>query len=86
MDKNQKVVLGFILGIAAGALAGILMAPDSGDETRRKITDKAKGVKDDLSDQITTAINKLSAYVDKVQDELKGVASQAVEKAQENVN
>lgn len=86
MDKNQKVVLGFILGVAAGAIAGILLAPESGEETRRKISDKAKNYKDDLSGQINSAINKLSAYVEKVQGELKGVAAEATEKAKANVN
>lgn len=86
MDKNQKVVLGFILGVAAGAVAGILLAPESGEETRRKISDKAKNYKDDLSGQINSAISKLSAYVEKVQGELKGVAAEATEKAKANVN
>ena len=46
--ENQKAVLGFILGVTAGALAGLLLAPSSGEETRSKINNKAKGVKDDL--------------------------------------
>ena len=86
MDNNQKALLGLILGITAGAVAGILLAPDSGTETRRKIADKANGYKDDLTGQINSAINKLSAYVEKVQGEMKNVGVEAGEKAKATVN
>ena len=86
MDSNQKALVGFVVGLAAGAVAGLLLAPNSGQETRRKIADKTKDLSDDLSGQINTAISKLSDYVEKVQSEIKGVASSAVEKAKANVN
>jgi gas vesicle protein len=44
--SNTKTVLGFIAGAAVGALAGILLAPDKGSDTRRKIADKTGNVTD----------------------------------------
>ncbi len=82
MDSNQKAILGFILGITAGAVAGLLLAPSSGEETRKKLTDKAKGYKDELNGQINTAINKLSTYADQV----RGAATEAADKATSSVN
>ena len=35
MSKG-KLLLGVLAGVAAGALLGILMAPDKGSETRKK--------------------------------------------------
>lgn len=38
---KAESLLGFIAGAAAGALAGILFAPDKGEVTRKKIMDAA---------------------------------------------
>jgi len=46
--SNTKTVLGFIAGAAVGALAGILLAPDKGTDTRKKIVGKAEGITDSL--------------------------------------
>jgi len=63
MTSDQKVVVGFLCGVAAGALAGLLLAPTSGEETRKKIASKATDLKDDLSSQITSTFGKLSEQV-----------------------
>lgn len=46
--SNTKTVLGFIAGAAVGALAGILLAPEKGKDTRNKIAGKAGGISDSL--------------------------------------
>jgi gas vesicle protein len=63
MSSDQKVIVGFLLGAAAGAMAGILLAPSSGEETRKKIADKATDIKDELSTQINTSFGRLSEQV-----------------------
>jgi len=63
MSSDQKVIVGFLLGAAAGTLAGILLAPNSGEETRKKIADKATDLKDELSTQINSSFGKLSEQV-----------------------
>lgn len=63
MTNDQKIIVGFLCGIAAGTLAGLLLAPSSGEETRKKITEKASDLKEDLSNQITTTFGKLSEQV-----------------------
>lgn len=63
MTNDQKVIVGFLCGVAAGALAGILLAPTSGEETRKKIADKASDLKDDLSSQLTTTFGRLQEQV-----------------------
>jgi gas vesicle protein len=63
MSSDQKVIVGFLLGAAAGAMAGILLAPSSGEETRKKIADKATDLKDELSTQINTSFGRLSEQV-----------------------
>lgn len=42
MNSSSKVITALVIGIAAGALAGILLAPDKGSETRRKISEEGE--------------------------------------------
>jgi gas vesicle protein len=42
MDTNTKIFLGFLAGITAGVVAGILLAPEKGDRTRKFLIDRAK--------------------------------------------
>lgn len=63
MTNDQKVIVGFLCGIAAGALAGLLLAPNSGEETRKKIAEKANDLKDDLSSQLTQGFGRLTEQV-----------------------
>jgi gas vesicle protein len=37
--SSGKVILGIIAGVSIGAMAGILLAPDKGVATRKKIVD-----------------------------------------------
>jgi len=58
MDTG-KVVVGLLAGIAAGALLGILFAPDKGSETRKSILSK----KDDYADAMK---KKFDEFVDSI--------------------
>lgn len=46
--NSSKIALGVLGGIAAGAIAGILLAPDKGSKTRKKIVNKSKDFADDI--------------------------------------
>jgi gas vesicle protein len=61
----SKLLVGFLAGAAVGALAGILLAPDSGSNTRKKIADKTG----DLSDTVKKSFNK---FIDGVKDTYAG--------------
>lgn len=63
--KNTAIILAAFLGGAlVGAALGLLFAPESGDETRKKIVDalEKKGIKlsksemDDLIDEIKSQV------------------------------
>ena len=42
MNTTGKIIAGFLLGTAIGALTGILMAPSTGKTTRKNLNKKAK--------------------------------------------
>src|SRR5690349_13554358 len=59
--KTGKVLLGVLAGVAAGALIGILFAPEKGSKTRKKILDKGQDYADELKE-------KFDVFVDAVVD------------------
>lgn len=42
MNTTSKVIAGVVLGAAIGMIAGILVAPTTGNRTRKNINKKAK--------------------------------------------
>ena len=50
-----KGLLAFIGGALAGATAAILLAPDSGENTRKKLKEKAQREYDHLKDKLARA-------------------------------
>jgi gas vesicle protein len=66
---NKKVLLGFLGGLAVGAIAGILLAPDKGSNTRKAIVDMAGDVTDAVENSIHDALDKVKEkYVDAVKE------------------
>lgn len=70
--SSSKLIVGFLAGAAVGALAGILLAPDKGSNTRKKIADKTG----DLSDTVKKSFNK---FIDGVKDTYSGAKEEADE-------
>jgi len=59
MSSDSKLLLGLIVGATAGAIAGLMLAPASGKETREKIVDKASELKSDLDKKFVDLSNKI---------------------------
>ncbi|MCS6795625.1 MAG: YtxH domain-containing protein [Raineya sp.] len=52
MSNGQKIFVSFVVGAAAGVVAGLLLAPKSGKETRQRIAQKASELKNALETRI----------------------------------
>ena len=59
MSNDSKLLLGLIVGVAAGAVAGLLIAPTSGKETREKIKEASTNFKADLDNKLNELSSKL---------------------------
>ena len=64
MSKTGNTLVAILAGAAVGAVAGILMAPEKGEETRKRIgkgfktsTDELNKKFDDLKSQVKSALN-----------------------------
>lgn len=79
--KNGKVILGVLAGLAAGAMLGILFAPDKGVETRKKIAKKGKDYADDISEKVHNLVEEVSEKVDQAIKDLKHAKSANQEKS-----
>ena len=54
--KGSKTILGFIAGVSIGAIAGILLSPEKGSDTRQKIADRTSEFGNSLKDCFTDLI------------------------------
>ncbi|MFW5886332.1 MAG: YtxH domain-containing protein [Bacteroidota bacterium] len=71
MSKATNALIGFLAGAAAGAVVGILYAPDKGYKTRKKIKKQAINATEDLSDSVNDTVEDLRDYVDDVVSDMR---------------
>ena len=58
--NNGKLLTGVLLGAAAGAILGVLLAPDKGSETRKKISKTSADFKDSIKQKFNGIVEELT--------------------------
>ncbi len=82
MEKSTgKIIAGFIFGAAVGVVAGLLFAPRSGAETRKKIQKKAKEYSDEVARKAGEKIDELKEFVGEMTNEAKTKGKKAADQA-----
>lgn len=71
MDNTGKTLAAFLAGAAAGALAGLLIAPESGDKTRNKLNKTANDILYDLEDLWEASAERLKELADDAVEEIE---------------
>ncbi|MGY6559173.1 MAG: YtxH domain-containing protein [Nitritalea sp.] len=82
--SSTKFLLGVLLGAAVGVQAGILLAPDKGKNTRKKLTKQGEKYWDEASDKLGGLLDGLNKKVDEVSGEVDKLAKKTkneIEKA-----
>ncbi len=84
--SSGSMLLSFLLGGLVGAGLALLLAPQSGEETRKKIKDLADDVKDKTTDYVEKTKEKLTSYVDDgkgLYEQKKSIVKSAIEAGKE---
>lgn len=73
-----KFLAGFLVGGALGAVAGVLLAPQSGEETRELLSDASKDVVSktdktvkDIQDKADTVVSELQQKSDEIMEKIQ---------------
>ncbi len=77
MNKGKMIVT-IAASVAAGALLGVLLAPDKGKKTRKQWTKKGLALKDTIKDKINMLVDDALEEYETARDK----ASDILEKAQ----
>ena len=76
MTTRTKVILGLVGAAAAGVIVGLLVAPEKGADTRRKVGDTAS----DWADRLSELFAKAKSEVDNLRTKGTDVAKEAANK------
>jgi gas vesicle protein len=78
--NSGKLLTGVLIGAAAGAILGVLFAPDKGSETRGKISKKSADLKNSVKDKINDLVDGISNHYENVKTEAQDAYAEGKEK------
>src|SRR5688572_23574361 len=67
--SSGKTMLGVLAGFAAGALVGVLLAPEKGTDTRKKIASMGEDFTGDLTSKFNELKDQITEKLGSVQDD-----------------
>jgi len=77
--SKSKVLAGLLVGAAAGAVLGLLLAPEKGSDTRKKISDKKNKFGEDLKNKFGEVKETIKGKYDNIRSD----ANELLEKERE---
>ena len=83
MTKNSKIIIGVTAAAAAGAVIGLLLAPEKGAKVREKVREAANNFATDLLDAIQRGGRQYSDSLEDIEDSAKRLKSKATGKVAE---
>lgn len=78
MKDVSKMMLLLGAGFLAGAITGVLFAPDKGEKTRERIRSKAKEFGEDIEKTYEDEIERLKNKIEKAKDQFANKAKKIV--------
>lgn len=84
--STGKALLGLLAGVAAGAALGILLAPDKGSSTRKKISKKGDDYVGELEGKFNKLIDNVTTKFDAMRKESARMAANGKSKMEDTVS
>lgn len=81
--NTGKILLGALAGAAVGAVIGVLMAPDKGTVTRKKIMKQSGDYTDALKDKFDKLVDSMTNRFEDIKSDTQGMAHKGKAKVSE---
>lgn len=72
--KSAKIILGTLAGVAIGVQIGLLIAPEKGKTTRKKLSKKGEGYFKEVNSQYDQLVKGINERLDKMNKNIVAVA------------
>lgn len=72
--NSGKLLLGIIIGAAAGVLTGILIAPEKGAETRDRLAEMSEDYLDTFRDSFDNILDNMNSKFEQIRKDISKVA------------
>lgn len=82
----MKSLPGILIGLAAGAVLGLLLAPESGKKTRRRINHDSESFFRNLQDQLQEGLENIKDQYNDLVDTATAKSQDAVKEAKRRAN
>lgn len=74
-NKSHNSIWPFVLGFLAGAVLGVLLAPEKGEVTRKKLRRKTDELKGKIGPAVDDARERVTPVMEKIQQKVEPVIS-----------
>ena len=81
MNNTTKVILGVAVGALAGAVTGLLLAPDDGAKTRKKLTKETDKLRNSITDALAESLEAAKGTYNNMLDEYARAGKKSITKA-----
>lgn len=85
MNSTTKIIGGFLAGAMLGVATGLLMAPESGKRTRKKIMNKSKKLTDEVAKSVTKGLDTVKATYNEKLDQFANAGKSTIDTTKERI-
>jgi len=77
MNNSAKIIAALAAGVLAGAVIGVLFAPDKGSETRKKVSEEGKKLAQSLKEKLNKMKEKSDEVASNIQESIDELEAKA---------